>query len=519
MADSRPCRKATKKASRYEALRHVGERQQPVEQECGEVACLASGITGKTGAVGRSWTLLARAMKNQSVLDALSQLSDSIKLTFQLISRLSKLSFQPGSTPLQGDGDVRIELSHDIRDALKHHDDTLDSLRQEIEDVVEFGTHSQRRRDSLKDRERARIAAQLARLDEDLKQYVHNDPSLHDYFTDKPYSARSQFRAAQLSSKRASEAAKQKEREILFASLQQPTETDSTSSTPDPLAARRPQPKQLTQDELLINASTDVTSALRRTHNLLTSELSRSRFAQETLDQSTAALADLGERYTDLDSLLSNSKNLLGTLVRSQKSDTWYLETAFYILVTTICWLVFRRLIYGPAWWFLWLPFKFLLLKPFYLLLAVFGITGGSSAAVTAVSSLSSTISTQPTIRLQPSASGDRPTFRRGMDQRPANAVPVGGGGAKAGKDGQPQDPSPAGSMSQSLGQMAEASREQTQPQGEESNEAKGHKEPQRRGDGTILQERGDIPRNPKKKMWEEDVEAPKYQMRKRDEL
>ncbi|KAG2167617.1 hypothetical protein VTO58DRAFT_106679 [Aureobasidium pullulans] len=440
-------------------------------------------------------------MKNQSVLDALSQLSDSIKLTFQLISRLSKLSFQPGSTPLQGDGDVRIELSHDIRDALKHHDDTLDSLRQEIEDVVEFGTHSQRRRDSLKDRERARIAAQLARLDEDLKH------------------ARSQFRAAQLSSKRASEAAKQKEREILFASLQQPTETDSTSSTPDPLAARRPQPKQLTQDELLINASTDVTSALRRTHNLLTSELSRSRFAQETLDQSTAALADLGERYTDLDSLLSNSKILLGTLVRSQKSDTWYLETAFYILVTTICWLVFRRLIYGPAWWFLWLPFKFLLLKPFYLLLAVFGITGGSSAAVTAVSSLSSTISTQPTIRLQPSASGDRPTFRRGMDQRPANAVPVGGGGAKAGKDGQPQDPSPAGSMSQSLGQMAEASREQTQPQGEESNEAKGHKEPQRRGDGTILQERGDIPRNPKKKMWEEDVEAPKHQMRKRDEL
>ncbi|KAI5205492.1 hypothetical protein E4T42_00376 [Aureobasidium subglaciale] len=434
-------------------------------------------------------------MTNQSVLDSLSQLSDSIKLTFQLISRLSKLSFQPGSTPLQGDGDVRIELSHDIRDALKQHDDTLDSLRQEIEDIVEFGTTSQRRRDSLKDRERARIAAQLARLDEDLKH------------------ARSQFRAAQLSSKRASEAAKQKEREILFVSLQQPVEPDSTSSTPDPFAARRPQPKQLTQDELLINASTDVTSALRRTHNLLTSELSRSRFAQETLDQSTAALADLGERYTDLDSLLSNSKNLLGTLVRSQKSDTWYLETAFYILITTICWLVFRRLIYGPAWWFLWLPFKFLLLKPLYLLLAVFGITGRSSAA-TAVSA-SSSVPTQPTIRVQPSASGDRPTFRRGMDQRSANVIPVGGGGAKAGRNGQPQtqDPSPEGSMSQDIGQMAEASREQLpQQQGE-------HKEPQRRGDGTILKERGDIPRNPKKKVWEEDVESAKHEMRKRDEL
>lgn len=114
-----------------------------------------------------------RAMTNQTVLDTLSQLSDNIKITFQLIGRLSKLSFQPGSTPLQGDGDVRIELAHDIRDALKQHDDTLDTLRQEIEEVVEFGTYSQRRRDSLKDRERARIAAQLARLDEDLKQYVY----------------------------------------------------------------------------------------------------------------------------------------------------------------------------------------------------------------------------------------------------------------------------------------------------------------------------------------------------------
>lgn len=116
-------------------------------------------------------------MKTQSALDALSQLSDSLKLTFQLISRLSKLSFQPGSTPLQGDGDVRIELSHDIRDALKQHDDTLDALRQELKDIVDFGTQPQRRRDSLKDRDSARIAAQLARLEEDLKQYVW--PSSH----------------------------------------------------------------------------------------------------------------------------------------------------------------------------------------------------------------------------------------------------------------------------------------------------------------------------------------------------
>jgi protein transport protein SEC20 len=116
------------------------------------------------------------------------------------------------------------------------------------------------------------------------------------------------------------------------------------------------------------------------------------------------------------------------------------------------------------------------------------------------------------------------------MDQRPAEPVPVGGGGggAKAGKDGHRPDASPAGSMSQSIGQMAEASREQAPSQEdapieteelEVTKETKEAKEPQRRGDGTILQERGDIPPNLKKRVWEEDVEAAKHQMRKRDEL
>ena len=56
-------------------------------------------------------------------------------------------------------------------------------------------------------------------------------------------------------------------------------------------------------------------------------ELSRSRFAQETLEQTNAALQDLGEQYSDLNTLLANSKNLVSTLLKSTKSDTWYLET------------------------------------------------------------------------------------------------------------------------------------------------------------------------------------------------
>lgn len=41
--------------------------------------------------------------------------------------------------------------------------------------------------------------------------------------------------------------------------------------------------EKLTQDDLILNASNDVTAALRRTHDLMQVELSRSQFAQETL--------------------------------------------------------------------------------------------------------------------------------------------------------------------------------------------------------------------------------------------
>lgn len=89
------------------------------------------------------------------------------------------------------------------------------------------------------------------------------------------YSARSQFRKAQLQAKRNAEAAKRKKRELLFAGLK---EGDSSASH-----GRRKGQEKLSQDDLVLSASSDVTAALRRTHNLMTAELERSRFAQETL--------------------------------------------------------------------------------------------------------------------------------------------------------------------------------------------------------------------------------------------
>jgi hypothetical protein len=127
------------------------------------------------------------------------------------------------------------------------------------------------------------------------------------------------------------------------------------------------------------------------------SELSRSQFAQETLgeciplsilskanrtEQSTAAISSLSESYSSLDTLLSSSRSLANSLLRSQKSDTWYLETAFYILLATIGWLLFRRVFYGPLWWLVWQPLKLVARVMF----AAGGAVGLSSTSVQSAS-------------------------------------------------------------------------------------------------------------------------------------
>jgi len=172
--------------------------------------------------------------------------------------------------------------------------------------------------------------------------------------TEDVRNARGAFRRAQLQSKKNLDARKQKEREQLFANRR-----SGANGTAQPPARQRGQAK-LTQDEIAQNAADDVTRALRRTHALLSSNLQQSQFAQQTLEESQEQLADLSERYTGTTDMLQRSRGLVKTLVTSQKSDTWYLQTSVFILLATIAWLVFRRLLYGPLWWLVWLPTKWL---------------------------------------------------------------------------------------------------------------------------------------------------------------
>lgn len=102
---------------------------------------------------------------------------------------------------------------------------------------------------------------------------------------------RGDFRNAQLQAKRNAEFAKRKERELLF-SRSQGSET------------RKQPSEKLTQDDLVMNASNDVTLALRRTHQLMQAELSRSHFAQQTLGR----FPPVFKRVSGLTSIQSNQR-------------------------------------------------------------------------------------------------------------------------------------------------------------------------------------------------------------------
>ncbi|KAK7970744.1 hypothetical protein PG996_000827 [Apiospora saccharicola] len=273
--------------------------------------------------------------------DRLTSLQDAMTQLRELIERLANFDFQPGSVPLAAgdDDDVSAELSTEIIQIIREQNEDLELLQEDIT------SHR-----PPKQHDKARLTDGVERLKGELG------------------SCRASFRKAQMSAKRNRETAQRRERQLLLATLAASPKVRSGASSPAsehqqpqqqaPLRRRKNKRSDMTKNEQTVSAANDVTVALRRTHDMMAAELSRSDFAHTTLKESTAALAQLSDSYSSLDSVLTRSRDLLGTLLKSQKSDTWYLETAFYLLSATLCWLVYRRFLYGPMWWLIWLPVR-----------------------------------------------------------------------------------------------------------------------------------------------------------------
>ena len=405
---------------------------------------------------------------SRTLTHRLQSLQASYKSTLALITELQSL---PASTSES----QRLELASEIHDTLKEQEDTLDLLRQELDDYPSSAT-TRRTSNSRQTTDHERNADLVARLAEDLR------------------SARAKFRRAQLSAKRSADEAKRKEREQLF---KRSNNADENGRPATPQSGRQGGQQKLTQEELARQASEDVTRALRRTHALMQSNLSQSQFAQQTLDESQDALTSLADSYGGTSDLLKSSRSLVGQLVRSNKSDTWYLQTAFYMLAITISWLFFRRVLYGPLWWLVWQPLKFLWWMTF-MALGGMGI-GSSDAASSSVASAASVIKSGSSSTVRSSGVNARgiPTNPPGVQFR-SMQLPAKGGGWDGGP---PPQQEPQTTVEKVGKMMEESSRERTNVDDISDEERKRQEEQ---------------PRNPKKRMMEVDVE--KEQGRK-DEL
>ncbi|PTB67256.1 hypothetical protein BBK36DRAFT_1116599 [Trichoderma citrinoviride] len=291
-------------------------------------------------------------MSLESLQERLAALQETTAQLRDLIDRLANVEFEPGSVPLtiEEEGSVSGELSAEAGLMLRTGLEEQQLLCEEVKYLRRGGHEKERLEDGIE-----RVGSELA-------------------------SYRSSLRKARLSAKGNLERARRQERELLVQSLAEAvSETNasaggsSSSSAEDSQPAPKPprhtyaqqhhhhRPLQSSlseEDRQTVGASSNVTNALRRTHALIAAELTKSEFARQTLSESSAALRKLDESYTSLDGMLASSRDLLGTLLRSQKSDTWYLQTALYMLMVTGAWLVFRRLLYGPLWWLVWLPLR-----------------------------------------------------------------------------------------------------------------------------------------------------------------
>ena len=289
-------------------------------------------------------------MSFEILQERLAALQETISKLKQLIDRLANIEFQPGSVPLGTDEEDSVsgELSAEIGQMLRSGIEDQELLTEEVKYLRPEGSE----KEMLKD-----VAERAGR---------------------ELTSCRFAFRKARIAAKKSLDKSQKLEKELMLQTfsatpIEEPIPeehdgNDQSKSTPQLQQRETYRPPRIAQanaksrlseeDQQTVGASSNVTDALRRTHDLMAAELSRSEFAHQTLVESSAALKQLDQAYGSLDSMLASSKDLLGTLLRSQKSDTWYLQTSMYMLMVTLAWLVFRRWLYGPAWWLVWLPLR-----------------------------------------------------------------------------------------------------------------------------------------------------------------
>ncbi|KAK7745024.1 Protein transport protein sec20 [Cytospora paraplurivora] len=325
-------------------------------------------------------------MTFDSLQERLAALQETTAQVQELIDRLASLKFQPHAehdeAEDEDDEHVAAELSAEISQTLREEEDDLELLAEEVTDLRggKEGSEAGRRKERLREG--------LARLEAEVK------------------SRRASFHKAQLTARRTLESSRRQERELLLqsytttavqaaAAADGSTPSRSGANSPNPATTANIRRRQTHRhhhhnhhatpgpgyDDPVVAASSDLTLSLRRAHEAVTAELGRSMAVRGALAESTDKVRRLGSGYARVDDMLRSSRDLVGVLLSSSKSDTWYLQTTFYLLAATLGWLVFRRFVYGPLWWLVWFPVRLAFRTGSSAVGVVGGVGGGKAGA------------------------------------------------------------------------------------------------------------------------------------------
>lgn len=104
----------------------------------------------------------------------------------------------------------------------------------------------------------------------------------------------------------------------------------------------------------VLQASSDVTAELRRTHALMSEELSKSALSRELLAESSTTLAKLGQEYSTFGIVLNGSKRLLKELERADRADQVWIGGSFIFFILVSAYVVYKRVLARPVKAVLW---------------------------------------------------------------------------------------------------------------------------------------------------------------------
>lgn len=166
------------------------------------------------------------------------------------------------------------------------------------------------------------------------------------------FRAKSNFRKAQIQSKKNAESSRKAERELLFGNRDNDMKKNKDVNK--------------SMDERVIDKSEDITATLRRVHQMAQGEVIKSSLNIEELEQSTKSLLQLEKKYTSFDVILNGSQRLVRHLEEADRWDRIYMLAALSFLGAVLLWILWRRIFKAPAMLILWSLSKALHIYKFF---------------------------------------------------------------------------------------------------------------------------------------------------------